>query len=193
MAMRTGRRLPGWAAQALEELDRSDAQAVAVTRDLTAAELNWRTAPEQWSVGQCLHHLWITNNVYLAAIARALPSRPSVPVEQVTPGWFGRWFIRNYIDPSTQSRPHRAPRKIAPPPDVDPAIVDRFVQSNVGARDLVQRASAYDVNRLRFQNPFVPLIRFTVGTGIEIVWRHQRRHLLQAERTRDALRRLERL
>jgi hypothetical protein len=31
-------------------------------------------------------------------------------------------------------------------------------------------------------NPFVPLVRFTVGTGVEIVWRHQHRHLLQAER-----------
>ena len=60
------------------------------------------------------------------------------------------------------------------------------MRSNDVARDLVRRASACDVNHIRFVNPFVPLLRFTVGTGLEIVWRHQRRHLLQAERIRQA-------
>jgi len=44
----------------------------------------------------------------------------------------------------------------------------------------------YDVNRIRFKNPFVPLIRFTVGTGLEIVSQHESRHLLQAERIRES-------
>jgi len=50
---------------------------------------------------------------------------------------------------------------------------------------LVQDASDYDVNRIRFKNPFVPLLRFTVGTGLEILSKHQDRHLLQAERVKD--------
>src|SRR2546430_4319296 len=41
--------------------------------------------------------------------------------------------------------------------------------------------------RSRFKNPFVRIIRFTVGTGLEVLWRHERRHLLQAERIRAAL------
>ena len=61
-------------------------------------------------------------------------------------------------------------------------VLDRFIQSNVTLRDVIRRAAVYDVNRIRFQNPFVPVIYFTVGTGLEIVVRHQHRHLLQAER-----------
>jgi hypothetical protein len=49
----------------------------------------------------------------------------------------------------------------------------------------VSRAAAHDVNRVRFGNPFLPLIRFTVGTGLQIVARHNHRHLLQAERVRQ--------
>ena len=105
-------------------------------------------------------------------------------MQVITPGWFGRWFIRTQIDPSTQRRRGRAPRKITPAPRVDSSVLDEFVRSNDAVRDLVRRASAYDVNRIRFVNPFVPLVRFTVGTGLEIVWRHQRRHLLQAERVK---------
>ena len=49
-------------------------------------------------------------------------------------------------------------------------------------RELVARAAGHDVNRLRFRNPFIPLIRFTVGSGFEITSKHEDRHLLQAER-----------
>jgi hypothetical protein len=69
---------------------------------------------------------------------------------------------------------------------VDATILDRFLASNDAARALVERASGYDVNRIRFQNPFVPVIFFTVATGLEVLWRHQRRHLLQAERIRQS-------
>ena len=40
---------------------------------------------------------------------------------------------------------------------------------------------------IRFRNPFIPLLRFTVGTGLEIVAKHESRHLLQAEGVRRDL------
>ena len=168
----------------LEELEASDRQASAVARELSLEQLNWSPTPGQWSVGQCLDHLLKANQVYLPPIARALDGRSHAPVQEITPGWFGRWFIRTQIDPSTQRRRGRAPGKITPAQNVDPSVLDEFVRSNDTVRDLVRRASAYDVNRVRFVNPFVPLVRFTVGTGLEVVWRHQRRHLLQAERVK---------
>jgi hypothetical protein len=76
-----------------------------------------------------------------------------------------------------------APRKIAPAQRIDPCVLDLFLRSNDVVR---RRAGAYDINRIRFRNPFIPLLRFTVGTGLEIVWRHQRRHLLQAEGIKQA-------
>jgi hypothetical protein len=171
----------------IAELDASDRHADELARGLSAEQLNWRPAPEAWSVGQCLEHLHHANEVYLPPIEKALNGRSPSPVQDITPGWLGRWFIRGYIDPSTQKTPHRAPRKIAPAPRVDPSVLDRFLRSNDAARDLVRRASAYDVNRIRFVNPFVPILRFTVGTGLEIVWKHQRRHLLQAERVKTLI------
>ena len=178
-----------WAVRAIEELDRSDRQASAVRRDLTPMQLNWRASPDTWSVGQCLEHLYNANEVYLPPIAKALDSASPISSapDEITPGWFGRYFIKHHIDPATQRARHKAPGKIRPAHDVAPDILDKFLRSNDVARALVRRANDYDVNRIRFKNPFVAWIRFTVGTGIEIVWRHQRRHLLQAERVRAVL------
>ena len=148
------------------------------------SQLNWRARPEEWSVGQCLEHLYVTNQVYLPPINEALTGQSAARVAEITPGWFGRWFIRNYIEPSPQTKKAKAPKKIAPPALVDASILTRFRESNERVRMLVGLAGRLDVNRIRFANPFIPLLRFTVGTGLEIIVRHQRRHLLQAERIR---------
>jgi hypothetical protein len=177
-------REPAWCRRLIAELQESDARARSLAETLTAQQLNWRPRPHEWSIGQCLEHLLITNTVYVPAIADALANRPHGSAEEITPGWFGRWFIRSYIEPSAETKRGRAPKKITPAADVDATILERFLESNQRARDLVQRAAPYDVNRIRFKNPFIGIIRFTVGTGLQIISRHERRHLLQAERVR---------
>jgi hypothetical protein len=177
-------RSPSWCLRLRSEFDASDRRATALAKDLTARQLNWRPAPGAWSIGQCLDHLCAANDVYLPALSTALADRRDAPIEEIAPGWFGRWFIRQYIDPATGTKRARAPRKITPRADVDASILDRFLRTNLDVRAFVDRASGYDVNRIRFRNPFFPLLRFTVGTGLEILSKHQRRHLLQAERVR---------
>lgn len=175
---------PLWVARILASLADADARATAVAHALTVAQLNWRAQPASWSIGQCLDHLRVSNQVYCDAMAPALQGTPSGPVDEITPGWFARYFIRTAIDPSTQNRKGKAPAKITPATEVDGSVLERFLRSNDEARRFIERAAPYDVNRIRFVNPFVSIIRFTVGTGIEILARHEHRHLLQAERVR---------
>jgi hypothetical protein len=186
MASRTGAVSPAWAIRLLSELDASDETAKELLVGLTPERLNWQPASAVWSVGQCLDHLCRTNEVYLPPISRSLAGKPSSPVPEITPGWFGRWFLRNYVEPSTKTRRAAAPKVIAPAALVESSVLDRFLTSNQAVRQLVSLASSYDVNRIRFRNPLIPLIRFTVGTGLEIVSKHERLHLLQAERTKLA-------
>jgi len=175
-------RTPPWASRLAAEIDEADQRATRLVAGLTAPQLNWKPAPHEWSVGQCLDHLCVANEVYLAAIGQAFDGQPLAVVDEISPGWFGRWFIRSYIEPSATTKRARAPGKIVPSPAVDASILARFLDTNRALRDSVRRGSQHDVNRLRFKNPFVTGIRFTVGTGFEILVRHQRRHLLQAER-----------
>ena len=173
---------PAWCLRLNSELHAADARAIALANTLTPRQLNWKPRPDVWSVGQCLEHLCVANEVYLPAISNSLAGRQPAVVQEITPGRFGQWFIRNYIEPSSETRRARAPKKITPGAEVEPAILDRFLKSNDKAREVIHRARNHDVNRIRFQNPFIPVLRFTVGTGLEILSKHERRHLLQAER-----------
>ena len=172
-----------WNDRITAELRAADDRARDVVRDLTPQQLNWQPSPGAWSVGQCLEHLCVSNDIYLGPIAESLDGQQPNAVDEITLGWFSRKFIRDYIAPSDKKA--KAPAKIAPgSSSVDVAILDRFLRGNENTRRLVQAASRFDVNRIRFRNPFVPLLRFTVGTGFEILSKHESRHLLQAERVK---------
>jgi len=175
-----------WHMRLVENLNASDERAEKVVEGLGEEQINWQPAPGCWSVGQCLEHLCITNEAYLPAISTALKGRPDEPVEQIIPGWFGGWFIRNFIEPSPQSKRAPAPPKIRPSAIVGLSVLDRFLSSNQVCRTLIADARNKDVNHIRFWNPLVKGIRFTVGTGLEIIAGHERRHLLQAERVRQS-------
>ena len=174
--------MPHWPTRLLAELSNSDDHARAVAASLTPAQLNWKPSPGSWSIGQCLEHLALATELYVPPIGAALDRAAAGTADEITPGAPSRWFIRNFIAPSPMKA--KAPGKIAPGSNVDAAIVDRYLAAHHTARELVVRAANYDVNRIRFQNPFVPVLRFTVGTGLEIISKHAMRHLQQAERVK---------
>jgi DinB superfamily len=177
---------PAWPIRLAFELSGNDQTAHAIADGLSESQLNWHLTAASWSIGQCLEHMAITNEVYLEAMATSLESTPDSPVEQITPGAFSRWFIRNCVEPSPNSKRFPAPSKIKPAAQVGLGVLDRFLCSNKSCREFIVRLRNKDVNRIRFWNPLVPGIRFTVGAGLEIISSHNRRHLLQAERIRDA-------
>lgn len=178
--------MAAWTGKLVSDLDKADAAARQLIEGLSTEQLNWRPAPESWSVGQCLDHLRAMNDVYLPPMARALDGKPKGTTDEIRPGLFGSFFLKNFVEPSEKSKKVKAPKKIAPAPQVDGNVLAELLAGNENMRRLIERADEYDVNRIRFRNPFIPLIRFTVGTGLTIVVRHQHRHLLQAERVRAA-------
>jgi len=184
MATTTSAR-PAWAQRLIADLEAADGRAERVASGLSREQLNWSPAPGAWSIGQCLEHVRIGNEFYLPAISKSLEDRQHSPVREVNLSGLIRWFIYHYIGPEVGTRA-KAPGKAWPAAAVELSVLDDFLRMNKIARELVSRAGSYDVNRIRFRNPFVPLLRFTVGAGLEIVSQHERRHLLQAERVRQS-------
>src|SRR5580765_7710111 len=106
--------MPTWPGRLLSELNAADERARKLVSGLTVEQLNWRPSEGEWSVAQCLDHLCVTNDVYLPAIAGALEDKAKGTAEEIRPGWAGRWFLKNVIEPSPKQKKYPAPRKIAP-------------------------------------------------------------------------------
>ena len=151
---------------------------------------NWQTvAGRTWSIWQCVEHLSLTNRVYAQALSEGLASPgtsgKTATGPEIKPGWFGRWFLSK-IEPPVGLGVKTKP-KVTPAAKGDLAgALARFVESHKELRKIVETWDRADLNRVRYPNPFIPLVRFPVGTGLLIANAHDRRHLWQAQRVKEA-------
>jgi hypothetical protein len=53
-------------------------------------------------------------------------------------------------------------------------------------RAFLQKYADIDLAGVRFHNPFVRGLRFSLATGLHVIVAHERRHLSQAWRVRQA-------
>lgn len=170
--------------------DAAEADAHALLSGLTAEQGTWRAAAGTWSVAECLDHLAIANRVYLDAMRppaeRALAEgrrrqRPALP------GLVGGWFVKALEPPARPRLKGKAPQAIRP--RTGPALADaaaRFFASQDEVRGFLHAFAAIDLVGLRFPNPFVRGVRFSLATGLHVIAAHERRHLWQAWRVRTA-------
>ena len=181
-------KLPPDLQSVMDELDKTDGEARQLVSELTDADLNWQPGDGTgWSVAQCLDHLGQMNSVYTAALRTAVHEADPKNMARrgpIQPGWFGRWFIHAMEPPPR--------RKLKSPKQGRPAaqksgqeVLTVFIAAHNELRALIHEARALDLNRLRFRNPFIGLLRFTVGTGMLIINAHDRRHLWQARQVME--------
>src|SRR3954447_20375825 len=163
------------------QLDDAVQEASKLVADLTDAQANWQPRDgAAWSIAQCLDHMAVTNRTYLAALkAATAKARPGHrPLQSA--GWLSRYFLAK-AEPQAGIK-IKAPKKIQPPSSIRKAeALAHFVQSNNEVRQFAIDTSAMDLCGVRFKNPFVPLLDFTVATGLLVIAAHNRRHLWQAQ------------
>jgi hypothetical protein len=176
---------------ALEEaLNAAQRDAQALVAGLTPESGAWRPDAGSWSVAECLDHLAAANQVYLRAMqpaaerALAQGRRRRGPAR---PGLVGGWFIRT-LEPPVKSRfKQKAHQSIRPRPAVPlDGAARQFFASQDDVRAFLRRYSDIDLTAVRFPNPFIRGVRFSLATGLHVIPAHERRHLWQAWRVRHA-------
>lgn len=171
-------------------LDDVDGDVRALTDGLTETGGAWRASATSWSVAECLDHLATANRVYLAAMTpAAMAARAAGRARRgpATPGVIGRWFVRSMEPPVTTPMKGRAPGAIRPrtAPPLASARSD-FAASQEAVRAFIREQADLDLAGVRFVNPFVAGVRFSLATGLHVVAAHERRHVWQAWRVRRA-------
>jgi hypothetical protein len=184
---------PADISQLREQLEAVDRDAEAVVAGLSEQLGTGRPEPGGWSVAECLDHLATANRVYLKAMqepAQRARTRGRLRRGPAKPGWPGRLFCYMLEPPPKWWSKLKAPGKIRPRPS--PPLGESFAAFKASQADMIAFLRAHadlDLASIRFRNPFVSWIYFSLATGLHVTGAHERRHLAQAWRIRGALER----
>ncbi|HXT68454.1 MAG TPA: DinB family protein [Vicinamibacterales bacterium] len=178
--------LPTELQKLIDELDAADRDAKAVASGLSEAAGTAQPAPGAWSVAECLDHLATSNRVYLAPIGEAaslgraagrMRRRPALP------GFVGGLFARS-LEPPVNVKV-KNPKSSTPRPSPPLAVsLAAFLESQEHVRAFIRANADLDLASIRFVNPFITWIRFSLATGLHVIASHDRRHLWQAANVR---------
>jgi len=173
-----------------DQLDAAECDARVLVADLGEERGCWSARNGTWSVAECLDHLANANRVYLDAMkepAAKAREQGRFRQEPAVPGFVGRWFVRTMEPPVKALFRTKAQRIIQP--CRAPALATAFASFSASHDEVRKFLCTYadlDLAAVRFPNPFVRAVRFSLATGLHVITAHERRHLWQAWRVRRA-------
>lgn len=168
------------------QLAHAQVEAERLTIGLSDAQL-WQRPPDGgWSVGDCLAHLNLAGEPYLAKMRSAVldaRTRGRTGRGPFAFGVLGGRFVRS-LSAESKSK-FRAPKAWQPEPQAD--VLGRFGRLQGALQDLVGEADGLDLGRVTVASPVSPLVRLSLFEALNLVVVHEARHLAQAGRARAAL------
>lgn len=175
--------------QCSEGFEQVKVQAKKLTEGLNEAQFNWRPAPGQWSIEECLEHLTMVGTWEIRAIERAIDEAQargrtgSAPFQY---GWFDRWIVRMTEPPVRRKVP--APRRFVPVHEQPiTAVLPTFLHLQGMFLLQLERAAGLDLARVKVDTPISRFLKMSLGMMFAQAAAHERRHLEQARRVREQL------
>ena len=144
------------------EFGRARTEAEGLTAGLGDGQLWQKPADGGWSVGECLAHLNLAGEPYLAKMTAAAANARARGRTKTGPFAFGFLGGRLVRSLSGESRAKfRAPKAWLPEPQVDP--LGRFGRLQEGLVDLAVAAGGLDLGRVTVASPVSPLVRLSLS------------------------------
>lgn len=172
----------------VDETEKNSEAARQLVSSLSESQLNWKPAPDKWSIAQCLDHLAVTSGkfdpYFTAALAGARKKWPVRIAPAYRPSWMGGWLIKQVAPETGRNLP--APKVFRPSESSNiHASLESFLEQQERFIKFVRDTNGVDYNKTRLRSPVTPLMRYSLADAFVVTVVHGQRHLAQARRVRE--------
>jgi hypothetical protein len=175
-----------------EEMNVATRRAWALVQSTDGRLFTVRPHPGHWSAAECLAHLSISSELFLPVLetaiddarAKGLLSRRSPRMDLL--GRILRWFL----EPPTRSRVKTRAPFVPRSTRARAEAFSEFGRLQNRLLELLAAARGLDLQKMKIVSPFDRRVRYNVYSAFRILVAHQRRHLWQAERAVEELKRM---
>lgn len=151
---------------------------------LTPEQLNWKPAPETWSVGQCLDHLIVSDSLYYPVLEKVTSGKYRMNFWQ---NWnpFSRFFANMLISSTGEKvgKKLKSPKVFRPTAETVPAgIVANFLAHLDTLTNYIGDCRNIDIDKIHITSPVSKVVTYSLRSAIIILVHHEHRHVNQAVR-----------
>ena len=149
-----------------------------------STQLNWKPAPESWSVAQCFEHLITTNAAYFPVLESIHEGKKVTRVAErlpVLPKLWGKLLIKS-LDPKTTRKLKAPPRFQPSASEIAASIIDDFVAHSSRLAKAMAATGNLRAGQIIITSPAAGFITYSLLDAFRILVVHEQRHLQQAIR-----------
>ncbi len=171
----------------INRINRASEQAERLFGGLSEQQLNWKPGPQQWSIGQCLEHLIVSNRQYFPQFRELASNTKRFTFWERLPLWprFWGWLMRRSIRPAPKYK-LKAPKVFQPHASkVVPEIVQLFRAHNQQLVRHIHNTRNQDFDRPHITSPAAAFVTYSLRDAFFILANHEERHILQARRVME--------
>ena len=149
---------------------------------ITIEELNHKPNSEQWSIGELMDHIMVTNSLYIPKYQKVIEGNHRNPFS----ARFG--YVTDFLGKSIlQSVNPDNPKKLKTVKKFEPVkreftldIAEEFRTKQVELIELVKQTDSVNHNKTYINSPASPLIVYSLEYANRIILWHELRHIQQA-------------
>jgi hypothetical protein len=149
---------------------------------LSAGQLNWKPAVDQWSIGQCLDHIITLNQTYFPLFNKIIRGeyRPSLWQRlPILPNIFGAMIIKA-VQPESKKKYKTFPVFEPVSGVVYDNIVEVFLTHQEELSNFITQFDQPEYRRIVISSPASHWITYRLSDCFEFLAVHEKRHLKQA-------------
>ena len=165
------------------EINDATARARNVVENLHAGLAGRRPHPSSWSVEECIAHLTMTTDAFLAVIRPAIDrARNQQLLDAGTTFGMGlsARLLAWWLEPPYRTK-SKTSAAFVPGSEQSARALPDFLDRQSRLLDLIAEADGLALDRIQIASPFAPRMKYNVYAAVRLIAVHQRRHLWQAE------------
>jgi len=150
---------------------------------LSENQFNWKPDPESWSVGECLSHLVNSNKLYLNKLEHISSLHPigSEQNYRYSQSLMGKIILKG-VDPQNVKKVKTFKVFYPASSNFKKDIMDEYIKCCEKLIYLASKMNHLDLKKIKLSSPVNILIRLNLGDPLNIIPKHDERHLNQAEK-----------
>jgi hypothetical protein len=158
-------------------------------RSLSAAQLNYKTDPESWSILECIEHLNLYGNFYLPEIEKQiLAQKGHAPGTIFKSGILGNYFAELMRGKNGQIKKMKSPKDKNPVHSrLSVTTIERFIKQQERLLGILRLAGSVDLTRTKTAISLTKLIKLRLGDTLRFFIYHIERHIAQARKVQSGI------
>jgi uncharacterized damage-inducible protein DinB len=166
------------------EFDKVTGEVKVLFGNLSFEQLNWKPAPEKWSIAQCLDHLIVSNQTYYPQLKEVISgNHRNSPYQSMkfVSRFFGSYLIKE--TGQVVSKPMKHPGAFTPSQsELTCSIVSDFAKHQHEFTSYVMQLEKADLENTVISSPALKIITYNLKDLLTILVGHEQRHLIQAKK-----------